>query len=59
LGDKAVYIKVNVEENEEVPDLLQVDSLPAMVCVKNKEKVADMKGSKTENYINLMKKNAE
>ena len=52
--DKGVYIKVDVEENEEVADEYKVDCLPTLILIKNKEKVGDMSGSKAENFKKFM-----
>ena len=48
--DKAVYIKVDVEENDEVAEEYQVECLPTLIQLKHKEKVGEMKGSKPGNF---------
>ena len=52
--DEGVYIKVDVEENEEVAELYQVESLPTVALLRGKEKVSEMKGSKPENFKKFM-----
>ena len=52
--DKAVYVKIDVEENEEVAEEYAIESLPTVICLKNKEKVGEMKGSKVENFKKFM-----
>ena len=51
---EAVYIKIDVEENDEVAEEYQVESLPTLIHIKNKEKAGDMKGSKPENFKRFM-----
>lgn len=53
-GDKALYIKIDTEENEEVADMFKVECLPTLICLKNKEKAGEMKGSKVENFKKFM-----
>ena len=52
--DKAVYIKVDVEENDEVAEEYQVECLPTLIVLKGKEKQGEMKGSKFENFKKFM-----
>ena len=49
-ADAAVYVKVDVEENEEVAETYAVESLPTVILIKGKEKLGEMKGSKPENF---------
>ncbi len=56
-GTKAVYIKIDVEENEEVAEEYQVECLPTLIMLKNKEKKGEMKGSKVENFKKFMEDN--
>ena len=55
--DKAVYLKVEIEENEEIAQGYQVEALPTLICLKNKEKIGVMHGSKIENFKNFVSKN--
>ena len=52
--DKAVYIKVDVEENDEVAEEYQVECLPTLILLKGKDKQGEMKGSKFENFKKFM-----
>lgn len=52
--DDAVYIKIDVEQNEEVAEEYQVESLPTVALLKGKDKVSEMKGSKPENFKKFM-----
>ena len=52
--DKAVYIKIDVEANEEVADMYKVECLPTLICIKNGDKIGEMKGSKVDNFKNFM-----
>ena len=49
-ADQAVYIKVDVEENEAVAEEYAVESLPTVILIKAGAKVGEMKGSKPENF---------
>ena len=48
--DKALYLKIDIEENEEVAEMYQVEALPTLICIKKKENQGEMKGSKVENF---------
>ena len=48
--DAAVYVKVDVEENEEVAETFAVESLPTVILLKGGVKQGEMKGSKPENF---------
>ncbi|CDW76213.1 thioredoxin [Stylonychia lemnae] len=51
---EAVYIMVDVEENDEVAEEFQVESLPTVIYLQGKEKKGEMKGSKPENFKKFM-----
>ena len=53
---KGHYLKCDIEENEDIVELYQVEALPTVILVKNKEKAGEMKGSKIENFKNFMAK---
>jgi thioredoxin 1 len=57
--DKAYFIKVDVEENEEVADEYKVETLPTVMLIKNKERAGDMTGSKVENFKKFMTDNLQ
>ena len=46
--DKAIFLKVDVEENDEVAMEYEVECLPTLIHIKSKEKVSEMKGSKLD-----------
>eukprot|EP00347_Sterkiella_histriomuscorum_P018814 403344069 len=52
--EQAIYIKVDVEENEEIAEEFQVESLPTVIVLRGREKKGEMKGSKPENFKKFM-----
>ena len=55
--EKAVYIKVDVEENDEIAEEYQVECLPTLIMLKGRDKKGEMKGSKSENFKKFMEEN--
>lgn len=45
---------VDVEENEEIAEEFQVESLPTVILLRGREKKGEMKGSKPENFKKFM-----
>jgi len=54
-GDKAVYLKVNVDDNEEVAEKFEVTALPRVLCLVKGDKVGEMFGNKIDNYKEFFK----
>ncbi|GIY49384.1 thioredoxin-2 [Caerostris darwini] len=52
-----VFLKVDVDENEEVADKYDVSSIPKFVFLKNKNRVAEMLGAYKEELKNLVLEN--
>ena len=50
IGDKAVYLMVDVDANEETAELYEVTSLPRVLCFKDGQKVGEMQGNKDDKY---------
>ena len=50
LADKAVFVQVDVDEQEAVAEEYEVTSLPRAICFKNGEKKSEMFGNKPEKY---------
>ena len=57
LGEAAVFLKVDVDEQEDVAEEYEVTSLPRMICFKNGEKVGEMQGNKPEKYEEFINAN--
>ena len=49
-GDKAVFVSVDVDEQEEIAEEYEVTSLPRAIVFKGGEKSAEMFGNKPEKY---------
>ena len=54
LGAGAVFLKVDVDNVEEVAEAYEVTSLPRMLVFKNGQKCGEMFGNKPEKYIELI-----
>ena len=55
--DGAVFLKIDVEENEEVAEKYSVEALPTLICLKGGEPAGEMKGSKIDNFKKFMSEN--
>ncbi len=53
--DKASFLKLDVEELEDIAMELEVEGLPTIIFFNNKKKVADIKGSKMDKLEGFMK----
>ena len=49
-SDKAVFLQVDVDANEETAEKFEVTALPRVLCFKNGNKVGEMFGNKDEKY---------
>ena len=49
-GDKAIYLQIDVDANEETAEKFEVTALPRVLCFKKGEKVGEMFGNKDEKY---------
>ena len=58
-GDSVQFIKVDIEENEEIPEKYKVEALPYLICFKKGEQVGHMMGSKKEKYLEFIEKSLE
>ena len=56
-GDKAVFLKVDVEEAEDVAEEYEDSSLPRMLHFKSTKKCGEMFGNKPEKYEEFIKTN--
>ena len=54
LGDGAVFLKVDVDENEDIAEKYEVTSLPRVIVFKKGDKVGEMFGNKPEKYIEII-----
>ena len=50
LADQAVFLSVDVDEQEEIAEEYEVTSLPRAICFKGGEKTSEMFGNKPEKY---------
>ena len=57
LGDAAVFLKVDVDENEDIAEEYEVTSLPRMIVFKKGAKVAEMFGNKPANFDKIIEEN--
>ena len=50
LGDKAIFVSVDVDEQEDIAEEYEVTSLPRALAFKNGVKCCEMQGNKPEKY---------
>lgn len=51
VGDKATFVKVNVEDNRDVAMNYRVSSIPCFVVLKNGEEVARVLGAQSKEVL--------
>eukprot|EP00178_Gracilaria_changii_P004408 TRINITY_DN1705_c0_g2_i1.p2 TRINITY_DN1705_c0_g2~~TRINITY_DN1705_c0_g2_i1.p2 ORF type:complete len:110 (+),score=22.49 TRINITY_DN1705_c0_g2_i1:24-353(+) len=57
-GSKCMFLKVDVDENEEVTGQYKVSAMPTFVFLKNGSKVAEFSGANKDKLLETIKNNA-
>jgi len=55
VGDKAIFVKVNVDECEDTADLYKVSSMPTFAIIKNGEFVKRVTGANPAKLAQMLK----
>merc|ERR1711976_99947 len=56
--DNVVFVKVDVDENEDAASQYNISAMPTFVFIKNKEKVDEMMGANYEKLKEMVEKHA-